>query len=295
MRFTLGSNEKKPKIGFTVDTFKGLPPSTIINALKLFGIKFVEINMSIFDDLEKSINNLDNIKTAFHLPYHSDHKWDLAFPGEKTDWLINQLNRYQGQLNIQHLVCHPPEHLPENKNLETMNNTLFENLRKTGLPVYIENIMSQSPDEYYMFFELAKRKLGDQLKGMCWDACHFLVAGYDPVKRFKNREGEIGCIHLSDCYPDEDAHIPFSKDGSLPLDDIINILAENNFAGHITLEIAPRSLKDLAPYINSYMLLLQKLDKKKYYNAKMRLLLLKPLLNKLLSPKTEKLTILNQQ
>jgi sugar phosphate isomerase/epimerase len=291
--FSTGFNENKPTIGFTVDNFKSLSPSTIINALKIFGVQFVEINMSVFDDIDKSLESLGNTKTSFHLPYHSDHQWDLAFPGEQTDWLLEQLATFKEKLNIQHLVCHPPEHLLTNANIDTQNIALFENLIKIELPVYFENIMSQSPDEYYQFVEIAKQHLGDQLKGMCWDACHFLVAGYNPIKRFNLKATEIGCIHLSDCYPDEDAHLPFTRDGSLPLDDIIDLLVERKFAGYITLEIAPRSLRDLSAYINSYLILLRHFDKKKYFTTRMRFFLLKPLLDKMLSSNSENLKILN--
>lgn len=272
---------KKPIIGFAVDYFKGLAPSIIIDTMKFIGIEFVEINASIFNDIEKSIKSLTNIKTAFHLPYNSDAQLDLD--NMNTRILIEKILANKKQLNIQHVVCHPPEAAKTFAEFESASITLFQNLTKLGLPVYFENVMSISPENFDKFTNSAKQAMGKQFAGQCWDASHYLVAGYDPIKRYKLHAENIGSIHLSDCLPDTDSHLPFFNKGSLPIQDIIKMLKNEKYSGPITLEIIPNSRSDIKLYISSYIMLLKKLHYSKYLSTKVRLFFLKPFINQIIT------------
>jgi sugar phosphate isomerase/epimerase len=283
-------NRKKPLIGFTVDYFNGLVPSVIIEAMKFIGVDFIEINSSIFNDIEKSLKSFTHLKTAFHLPYDSNSQLDKKT--SNTQLLIENILKYKEQLNIQHFVCHPVE-TPEEAELESASHTLFQNLLKLGRPVYFENTLSVNPDIFEQFQQNAKKALGPLFGGQCWDAAHYLVAGYDPIKRYHLNKHQIGPIHLSDCYPDKDEHLPFSDKGSLPIADIIYMLKNDKFNGTITLELIPNSRSDLELYLSSYMMLLKELNYSKYLSTKARLFFLKPFINSTLKENAPNIKILN--
>ena len=281
----------KPLVGFAVDHFKGLNPSVIIDAMKIIGIEFVEINTSVFQDIQKSVHSISSIKTAFHLPYQSDIQLDKSPPGPQT--LMSQILEYQKQLNIQQFISHPPEWPKDEAEFKIASNILFQNLLKLKLPVYFENVLSVGPDKFHQFLEHAQDSLGDQFGGQCWDAAHYLVAGYDPIKRYKLNAHQIGCIHLSDCFPDTDAHLPFSDKGSLPVDDIVQMLKNEKYTGTITLEMIPNSKSDIKSYITSYTMLLREMNYFKYISTQIRLFFLKPFLNKIVEEKSPAFNILN--
>ncbi|NIA31209.1 MAG: TIM barrel protein [Actinobacteria bacterium] len=276
-----------PLVGFTVDYYKSLSHPVIIDALKLIGVRFVEISRSVFSEIDKLDSSLKNVTTAFHLPLVHDDGWDFSYPDhqQEIDEIIQVINTQRNKLHIHHAIAHPPEKADTHLHSKSSLDCLFQNLARLQVPVYLENVPDFTPSEYEKIFETGKRMMGDKLQGMCWDASHFHIKGYDPIKQFEHFRKHIGTIHLSDCYPDNDVHLPFDSGGSLPIDDILEMLSDCKFKGYITLEIKPQSLQQIDAYISSYLKILRTLHYKKYLATKFRLLFLKPLINRFLDVK----------
>ncbi len=274
--------QQLPLVGVTVSQFEGFMPSALIRGLKLLGMDFVELNKSIFPEIDRVVHNLGSMTTAFHLPLVVEDGWDFSCLDYKNDIeaMIRVLRDYRDKLHLQHVVCHPPE--PENGGtpLNSSLEFLFENLNALGIPVQLENVPTWHPDDFLKLYWQAEKALGSLLAGMCFDAPHYFVDGFDPIEQYKTVQDIVGCIHLSDCLEGRDEHIPFKSGGALPVNEFLSTVSNSNFTGTITLEIRPHSLKELDAYIESYMLTLQHVNYKKYLKARLRLFALRPLINR---------------
>lgn len=271
-----------PFVGVTVSQYEGFMPSTLIRGLKLLGMDFVELNKSIFPEIDRVTHNLGSMVTAFHLPLVVEDGWDfscLDYKKEIND-MIDMLHAYRDKLHLRHVVCHPPEPEKGGSHLNSSPDFLFENLKKLDVPVQLENVPSCHPDTFLQLYWQAEKTLGPLLAGMCFDAPHYFVDGFDPVEQFKTFQDIVGCIHLSDCMEGKDEHIPFNSGGVLPVNDFLATVAGSTFRGTITLEIRPHSLKELDSYIESYMTTLQHFNYKKYLKTRLRLFALRPLINR---------------
>ena len=276
---------KSPYVGVTVSKFEGMMPSVIIKGLKLLGVEFIEVNRHIFADAEDVIANLGSIITAFHLPLIAEDGWDFSCLDHADDieTTLKNLQKNHKAMRIRHLVCHPPEPEAAKEPIQSSLDFLFENLKKTKLPVYLENVPKVPPHDFLNILQKAKRELGEQLWGMCFDAPHYFITGYDPIEEFKRYNGIVGCIHLSDCYPDRDVHIPFNSGGTLPVDEFLSQVRNSEFDGYITLEMRPHSLKEIQSYIDSYLKTLQFVNVKKYRRTKHRIMALRPIIKRFAS------------
>lgn len=275
------------KVGLTIESYKGLDPSILLSVVKYFGVEFVEITKTVFNEVEFVIPRMKGLQAGFHLPLIHDDGWDFSCPDfqSEIDNLADNINRYRQQLNIVHCVSHPPEPWNSNSPKNTCFNFLLKNLRRLDVPVFLENVPNGPYKEYLEMYGRAKAELGGQLLGMCYDGPHYFVSGVDPVARLVELDGKVGCVHLSDCFRDDDAHLPFDVGGELPTDEILGELKSKKYDGYITLEIKPRSLHDLGEVIDSYLKVLKPFRRVKYLKTKMRLLLLRPLINRFLNTK----------
>jgi sugar phosphate isomerase/epimerase len=159
---------------------------------------------------------------------------------------------------------------------------LFKNLLKLDIPVYFENVPSIDQERFTEFFTEASARLGSLIKGICYDASHYLISGIDPLKAYENHVHLIKAVHLSDCTEKSDAHLPFGQ-GILPVDDILDLMQKNHFKGFITLEIKPKSLYDLGDYLKSYLKTIKKFNLWQYWITRLRILILSPILRRLLA------------
>ena len=271
-------------IGVTLDHFDGFTPSMLLGGLKILGIEFVEISHTIFSEVDNFSEKLGNIKTGFHLPIVHETGWDISCTEHENEIndLIKKLNQYKEKLHIQHIICHPPEKNNVDISIKTSKEFLLNNLKRLNIPVYLENTPHYNPEKFTQFYLEAKRKLGSRISGICYDAPHFFISGYDPVEQYQKMVKEIGCVHLSDCKKDKDVHLPFNG-GILPLHNILKKIRNSKFKGYVTLEILPHSLKDIDAYINSYLKTLYFLNFKKYIFTKLRLFFLRPLIKKIIN------------
>jgi sugar phosphate isomerase/epimerase len=269
-------------VGVTVSQYEGFMPSSLIRGVKLLGMDFVELNKSIFPEMDRVVRNLGSMSTAFHLPLVVEDGWDFSCLDYKNeiDEMIDMLQTYRSKLHLRHVVCHPPEPEQGPTHLNSSLDFLFENLNKLGVPVQLENVPTWHPDDYLKLYWQAEKALGPLLAGMCFDAPHYFVDGFDPIEQYKTFQDIVGCIHLSDCVEGKDEHIPFKSGGALPVNEFLSTVAASNFSGTITLEIRPHSLKELDSYIESYMTTLQYVNYKKYLKTRLRLFALRPLINR---------------
>ncbi len=274
--------QRAPYVGVTVSKFEGYMPSTLIRGLKLLGLDFIEVNMSLFPEIDQVAARLGNMITSFHLPLIGEEGWDLSCLDYKDEIeaTINTLKAYKDKLHIQYVVCHPPEPGEASRPLNSSIEFLFENLKKLHMPVHLENVPSINPDEFLGIYWQAEKALGKQLSGICFDAPHFFITGHDPIEQYKTFNDSISSIHLSDCLPDKDEHIPFNSGGALPVHEFLQTVHDANFSNYIILEIRPQSLKELDSYINSYLTTLQYVNTKKYLTSKLRIMALRPLIKR---------------
>lgn len=269
-------------IGVTLDTFDGFTPSILLGALKLLKLEYVEINKTVFQEINSFYPKLGKIKTGFHLPIISESGWDLSCESRTAEinQLVENLNRYKSRLNLHHAVFHPLEFDNEDTALKISKAVLFDNLKKLDLPLYLENVPKYSIEKFKDFYSEAQNILGTQLAGICYDAPHLFITGNDLELFYHNMNHKIGAIHLSDCEQTKDKHMPFGK-GVLPVDKVLNMIYKSKFNGFITLEILPHSLQDLDGYINSYLITLRRFNYLKYIKTRIRLVILRPLLKKI--------------
>ncbi|MBC8181831.1 TIM barrel protein [candidate division KSB1 bacterium] len=270
-------------VGLTVDRFKGITPSALIKVVKKLGLEFVELTISVFDDLESCRDNIGNMKTGFHLPNLHDTGFDFSCKkmDEKIQQLIRLINDNYQALNVKYCLAHPPED-DSGADIEETISYLLENLKKLEPSIIIENIQSWDENRFQNFYDQAKLVLGDKLIGLCFDAPHHILSGGDPVDFINNSNGEIRCIHLSDCEEGFDAHMPFGSGGCLPVDEILKTIKKVDYNGFINLELLPRSQEDILLIIKSYLKVVKTFDKKKYFASLFRLFLFKSKLEKTL-------------
>ncbi len=267
-------------IGFTVEGFQEWHSAAITAAMRRLGVNFIEYNRRILGDLDRVLPQVRNIQTAFHLPIVEDDGWDFSCTdySQEIDETIAVLQRHHRALGLTHIVAHPPEAHLARPPLASSAETLFAAAARLPVPVYFENIAATSPEQFRAFLGQARKRLGAQCAGMCFDAAHFMISGHDPVEQFRSFRSEIGCVHLSDCIGDRDAHLPFNSGGDLPVSKLVRVMREQGFDGSITLEIRPDAGGDLIPFIESYMLLLRAFARGRYLGARLRLLALQAVL-----------------
>lgn len=271
-------NKNDVLVGITVDKFRGIPPSVLLALIKKMGLEFIEITKSVFDDLPSFIENLDAIQTGFHLPNLHDAEYDFSFKEREPEiqQLISLINQHHRELNINYCLSHPPENKKSSLTEDQLVNYLFENLNQLHVPIILENIQSWEKHKFHRFLEQAKDALGEKLIGQCFDAPHYFLQGEDPVEFLKEHNGKINFIHLSDCKRDYDAHMPFGLNGDLPIDEILATLKEQNYKGIINLELMPRKLGDIKPFMNSYLKVIRNFDRVKFLKIMFKLLLYTP-------------------
>ena len=265
-------------VGITIDRFRGIAPSVLLNVIKKMDVEFIEITKSVFDDFPCFAKELGTIQTGFHLPNLHDAEFDFSFQEKEPEirQLIQLINQHYYDLNIKYCLSHPPENRRSSLSEDHLIAYLLENLNRLEVPIVLENIQSWNTIKFEKFYNRAKEVLGEKLVGQCFDAPHYFLQGEDPVEYLKQRDGKIQFIHLSDCRRGFDAHLPFGLNGDLPIDEILSILKQQHFQGIINLELMPRNLTDIKPLINSYLKVVNNFDRVKYLKTKFKLILYAP-------------------
>ncbi len=254
----------------------------IVTAMRAAGMSFVEFNVRSLPDIEYLRRKIGDLQTAFHLPFVHEDGYDFSSADHRREILdlILQLNSEKEALHIRHAVVHPPEGPDQS---EKAWRILIDHLRHLDLPVYLENIFGGQSALFKEHYQKVKSALGRQLAGLCFDACHFYIDGMDPVEQWRHWHPLAGSVHLSDCLPHEDAHLPFGLEGSLPVDPFLQAMKSTHFSGTITLEIKPTSTSQMDSYLHTYTHTLKTFHYAKYWRTRLRLLMVKPMLSFLLN------------
>ncbi len=269
-------------VGFTVDTFEGIQASYLLQVLRKAGVEFSEVTPSIFDDIEKVVSNLNGLKLGLHLPLIADYGYDFSCHEKKQeiDALIEKVNRHWKRMNLQYALAHPTEGHFEDTPGETSEEFLFENLRRLEVPIVVENTLENEDFDFDQFLERAELALGDRLIGICFDPPHAYMSRDDFFPMLKKHYSKIRLLHLSDCTREEDLHQPFGQEGNLPVKAILEFLRDKRYREMINLEIRPRSLSDLGPLFNSYLLVLRSVNRMKYFSMRLRSFFFLPMLQR---------------
>ncbi len=267
---------QKALVGFTVDTFHGFSSAEILKHFKILGVKFIEFTVNLLKDFDKAKINPGNIKTAFHLPIIHVDGWDFSCTQNRAQikQTIDLFKAYHHDLKVQHIVAHPPE-CSRNRNDEAGVQLWLESISRLPARIYIENVHHVPMDTFFTLYNRAKSELSN-IAGMCFDVAHAYLAGLDPIEEFRLLKDDIGCVHLSDCTPKIDKHLPFACGGVLPIQKFLAELGD--FQGSITLEIKPPSFHEIPATIQSYLQTLKTVRKDMYYYSAVWFKLIEPLL-----------------
>ena len=273
------------QIGLSVEKYQGIEPSVLLALAKRFGLEHVEITNSVFEDLAGVKRQIDGISSGFHLPIIEIDNFDFSCLEHKNkiDIVISHLNENWQDLNIVYCVAHPPEPDSVKSDIKTSESFLLENLARLEAPLVLENVPTWKKIEFDELYQKAKETLGEKLLGLCFDAAHCYLGGEDIESWFKEIYPEVRCIHLSDCGPSEDLHLPFDSGGILPIAEFLVMLEQMEFNGTINLEIKPNTLNDLEPVLKSYLKVLKHFRKGKYWKTKVRLMFITPMIRMLIS------------
>lgn len=269
-------------VGLTIEKFRGVEPSILLNFVRMVGVRFAETTESIFDDLASVLRVKKQVKLGLHLPIVEEDGYDFSCVAAKDriNHLIENVNNHWRELDLQYCLSHPPENHVHKVKGPVSKEFLFENLKRLEPPVIIENIQEVSGFKFSPFYEEARKALGEKLWGMCYDGPHAFLSRPDWLDLYEEFKQEIRVVHLSDCSKTDDLHMPFGQGGALPLDELLMRLQRDAYNGIINLELLPKSLKDLQPVIDSYLMILKKFNKSKYMRDKMRMMFILPFLKK---------------
>lgn len=273
------------QIGLSVEKYKGVEPSVLLALAKRFGLEHVEITKSVFEDLLQVKKQINGLSSGFHLPVIEVDGFDFSCieKKDKIEEVISHLNANWRDLGIAYCVTHPPEPEAVKSAIQTSTSFLLKNLARLEPPLVLENVSTWKKGEFEVFYQKAKEMLGKKLYGICFDVAHCYLSGEDIEGWFKELCTEVRCIHISDCLPGEDLHLPFDSGGVLPIKDFLSLLVKMRFKGTINLELQPKSILDLQPVLNSYLKVLRHFKKGKYWKTKARLMLFTPMIRMLIS------------
>ena len=268
--------------GLTVDIYKGVKPSRLLKQIRRIGVEFAEVTINIFQDLESAKQEIKGLKLGLHLPIISEDGFDFACveKKEKIDEIIEHINLNWRDLNFQYVLSHPTEKHLFKTEFEVSEEFLFENLKKIEPPVIIENTFENNNFHFDDFIDRSEKLLGEHLAGICFDGPHAFISRDNWFELLEKYIDKIKLVHLSDCTKEKDLHIPFGGEGKLPVERILQFLKNKNYNGIVNLELRPKSLTELEPIFNSYLLILRYLNRRKFFSMRLKSAVLLPLIHK---------------
>ncbi len=266
------------KVGQTIQSLGQLKPSHIISMANLLGFEHLELDPTVFDDIEAVLPLVQKKSVILHAPYYFDWGFDLSSKkqSEKVEKYMDNLKTYANALGALGIVVHPP--MDPDKDEEYF----LKNLDRIKIMVLLENLPGLKLEDFKTWYLSTKSKTKANV-GICFDVPHsFLTHGKEDL--FNIPEillPDIHYIHISELTHDSDCHWPFGTEGGeLPLDLFEKFLKNIQFNGTINMELMPSGLKGIENLIDSYLILKKFGPKLPYLLKKIRILLLKPLLMK---------------
>ena len=238
-------------IGHTVDTYGNIPAPGILALLKWTGLEFAEVTVNLFNQPKWASWIARGMKLGLHLPNVGNSGFDLASieQQDRVEEMLATIQRYGPGLPLEYAVFHPPE----KDRSEAVLNFLVQNLKRVPLPLIVENIRSITLADFVSLYGDLKERLSGQLEGICFDVAHAVLAGEDWKKWFSRLVEDIRVVHLSDCIPPEDTHMPFGMGGILSLEEIFRLFKSEGYEGVINFEVLPPSAGELGRIFEDHL------------------------------------------
>jgi sugar phosphate isomerase/epimerase len=275
--------------GLTIQALGEISPSILVKIASAIDLKHIEFDISVFNDIGNVIDTLKAKQTTIHAPYVEDYGIDLSTNNGEIDQFIENVIQMRKDLRIIGVIVHPPT--DGSGSLDKF----YDRIERLPFPL-LENMPYQSWEEHLEFYETTRSNVSNEL-GMCFDIPHSYITHGENYLNIPDACLELlrapsGYIHVSGGTQFEDTHFPLLTDGDMPIDPIKKFLNDINFSGVVTMELAPRSLKDVGKIIQSYMLMLGIAGKRGH---KLKVMIKQPFimrkvqrLSKIVGPKTFK-------
>jgi len=240
------------KIGLTSDKYKNIPITAILYFFHWLGVRFSEVTVNIFNQTEKSLQSTRGMELGLHLPNFGNCGYDFSSTrySEKIETVLHQISLNREKFHFQYAVFHTPE---EPSFSDSTWDFYFHNLKQVNIPLILENTRSYPLDSFISFYQRFQAVLGRKLYGVCLDIPHAFLSGGDWHRFYRVLKPDIKVIHLSDCTEDEDLHLPFGLEGTLPFDEILETLRSTGFNGVLNFEIKPVSIFSMDTYFETFL------------------------------------------
>jgi sugar phosphate isomerase/epimerase len=227
----------------TVGPYKGIPLPVLFRAVRLIGVRRVEVTPQFLNFVPSSLRMVQGMSLGFHLPSAGLEGYDFSSRSRHSDIddFIVQIHDLSKHISFQYAVCHPPEAPERDRSLDLY----FQSLRKLNLPLVLENIQTCAGQDFLQFHSRCQQTLGDQLLGVCLDISHARLSGDEWQDMFRHFGSQIRVIHLSEIRGTEDRHAPFGAESTLPLQSILDYLLTWNYQGILNFEILPEGFRGI--------------------------------------------------
>ena len=241
-----------------------------VQDINLCSMKFPQKNVFCGDDWEKYLDEVLEAKEKYQIQFCQSHPPYLgglitgfedpeenAFFWKMTKRALDITARVGAPWAVLHPVCDPQADSLEAQ--IALNHQIFGDIVKyaeeLGIGVAFEN-MVQFPGKPWRFGSRAEElnALADSFNspavGLCWDFGHANLTGVDQPEELRKMGSRLKVVHVADNLGHKDDHfIPF--EGNIRWEEIIPVLTEINFPGHLDLEVRltnnmPEELKDAA-------------------------------------------------
>ena len=238
-------------IGFTADRYQNIPVHIILWILRYVGVRFSEVTVSVFQHPSKTEKNARGMTLGLHLPNMGNCGYDLSSldQEETVASVLEDIEKNRTRFKFQYVVFHPPE----GRSDAAAFDFYVQNLRKVNCPLVLENTREWPLHRFRDFYGIIRELLGTRLIGMCLDIPHAYLSGEDWTAFYRAFGDEVKVVHLSDCHPEEDSHLPFGLGGILNLQKILQTLRSFGFDGTLNFEINPPSLTDLDAVFSNFL------------------------------------------
>lgn len=237
------------KIGLTSADYNRIPIHYVLRLLNWSGVTFSEVTTHVLSHPLKSIQAVRGMDLGLHLPNWGNCGYDFSTrkAESRIERDLQRLNTFASRFRFHYAVFHPPEKNPSEENWTY----LMDNVRRVPVPLILENMRGWSPQKFMNRFKQCKDILGPALSGICLDIPHAFLSGHQWQDFYEIAQEEIQVVHLSDCSPEQDLHLPFNMGGELSLEDILRELKKLKYNRIINFELKPSSPRHLHTYFQT--------------------------------------------
>ncbi len=259
------------KLGLTIQEFRGITPSTWVRMANAIGLPHIEFDHSVFDDVQAVLPHLQSSVTI-HAPYFSDYGFDLGSVetrGSYAEKFLRNLQTYHKQLGVRGVVVHPPD--DPNGDHETY----FNRITAINVPIHLENMPTQSWDDFLKFYYNANSKLANSA-GLCFDVPHSFIANGKqflelPMRLIEELRSKRGYIHISGGDRYDDKHLPLTQGSASMLENFDHFIQDIHFQDTLVMELRPRNIDDLDGIFDSCVRMTNLLPWKRRIQMRLRI------------------------